>query len=71
MENILQKAIEAKEYIEGKMNIRPKIAIILGSGLGKLTDSVLGKVEISYKDIPHFSVSTVKGQARHISCSGK
>ena len=64
MDNMLEKAREAKEYIESKINIKPKIAIILGSGLGKLTDSVQDKVEISYKDIPHFPVSTVEGQAR-------
>lgn len=64
MNNILQEAREAKEYIESKMNIKPEIAIILGTGLGKLTDNIQDKVEISYEDIPHFPVSTVKGQAR-------
>jgi len=64
MDNILEKAREAKEYIESRVNIKPKIAIILGSGLGKLADSVQNKAEISYQDIPHFPVSTVKGQAR-------
>jgi len=74
MDNILEKAKEAKGYIESKINIKPRIAIILGSGLGKLADDVCDRVEISYSDIPHFPVSTVKGQAGKLvigSISGK
>ena len=38
MNNILQKASEAATYINSKIDCRPRIAIILGSGLGELAD---------------------------------
>ncbi|KAI5306133.1 hypothetical protein KEM56_002113 [Ascosphaera pollenicola] len=44
---------------------KPKFAIICGSGLGGLVDSVdpATKVEIDYKDVPYFPTSTVQGHA--------
>ncbi|WP_297423129.1 purine-nucleoside phosphorylase [Clostridium sp.] len=55
------KIMESVEYIRGKINKEPKIAIILGSGLGDLVNEVNEAEEIQYKDIPNFPVSTVKG----------
>jgi purine-nucleoside phosphorylase len=39
----------------------PKVAITLGSGLGKLSDLIKPVAIIPYKDIPHFPISTVPG----------
>ena len=39
----------------------PKIAIILGTGLGHLTQEIEVVQEFPYSDIPHFPVSTVEG----------
>jgi len=61
MSNILQQAIESSEFIKQKITISPKIAIILGSGLGDFDNNVQDKIEIDYKDIPNFPVSTVEG----------
>ncbi len=55
------KIMESVEYIQDKIKRSPKIAIILGSGLGDLVNNVKGIEDISYKDIPNFPVSTVKG----------
>ncbi len=55
------KIMESVEYIQGKIKRKPKIAIILGSGLGDLVNDVKDIEDISYKDIPNFPVSTVKG----------
>lgn len=52
---------EAVNYIMEKIRITPKIAIILGSGLGDLTEQVEAPIEIPYGDIPHFPISTVPG----------
>ena len=49
------------KYIREKINFEPEIGIVLGSGLGDFADSIENKVEIAYKDIPDFPVSTVKG----------
>jgi purine nucleoside phosphorylase len=56
-------ASEAAESIRKHLKsdlANPNIAVICGSGLGGLADSVdtEDKVEIPYKDIPHFAVST-------------
>ena len=39
----------------------PKVALILGSGLGYLADQVEEAVAIPYADIPHFKASTAPG----------
>ena len=46
---------------ENKYRGQPRIAIILGSGLGPLTSQVQIDVQIPYKSIPHFPVSTAPG----------
>ena len=55
------KIMESVEYIKSKVNRNPKIAIILGSGLGDLVNSVKEIEDIAYENIPNFPVSTVKG----------
>lgn len=42
---------------------RPRIAVILGSGLGQLADRIERATNIPYADIPGFPVSTVAGHA--------
>ena len=39
----------------------PDTAIILGSGLGKLADSIKGALAIPYGEVPHFKASTAVG----------
>ena len=55
------KIMESVEYIKGKVDRKPRIAIILGSGLGDLVNSVENAEDIPYENIPNFPVSTVKG----------
>lgn len=55
------KINEAVEYIFSKTNHKPKIGLILGSGLGDYGDGIQNPTVIEYKDIPHFPVSTVEG----------
>lgn len=55
------KIMESVDYIKSKINRNPKIAVILGSGLGDLVNEVRDLEDIPYEDIPNFPVSTVKG----------
>lgn len=49
-------------YIKNKLTADiPKVAIILGSGLGPLADSIEEPVVMPYETIPNFPVSTVPG----------
>ena len=59
--NYMNKYRETEKYIREKVNKLPKIAIILGSGLGSLADDIKDKIVLPYKDIPNFPVSTVAG----------
>lgn len=58
---MLEKIEETLEFIWRKTGYRPKIAIILGSGLGGFADKIKDKNVVNYEDIPNFPVSTVKG----------
>lgn len=61
MINLLEKMNEAKAYIESKIDVKPEMGLILGSGLGILADEIEAPVKIKYSEIPHFPVSTVEG----------
>ncbi len=61
--NYYEKAKKSSDYINAKLGFKPEIAIILGSGLGSLVDEIADAVEIDYKDIPGFPLTTVEGHA--------
>ena len=61
MNEYMNKMNETVNYIKEKVANIPKIAIILGSGLGSLADDITDKTIIQYKDIPSFPISTVPG----------
>lgn len=63
-------ALQAKNYIESKINKQPKTAIVLGSGLTSIMDELTDSVELLYEDIPNFKTSTVKGHTSKL-VSGK
>ncbi len=45
---------------------RPQIGIILGTGLGALANEIEKEVVVSYKEIPHFPLSTVEFHAGNL-----
>ena len=53
--------LEASGYIRSKVTEIPDVCLVLGSGLGPLTDRVETICEIAYEDIPHFPKTTVAG----------
>jgi purine-nucleoside phosphorylase len=63
MHNLLDSIQITTDFIKARIQEMPEVAVILGSGLGNLTQSVVIKQEIPYADIPHFPVSTVQGHA--------
>ncbi|MCK5197390.1 MAG: purine-nucleoside phosphorylase [Spirochaetales bacterium] len=54
---------KASDYISEKLNFKPEIGMVLGSGLGVLGDEVENPIKIKYEDIPGFPKSTVEGHA--------
>ena len=61
MEEYIQTIRKAAETISSLDKRRPEIAIILGSGLGKLADQIENQTVIPYSSIPGFPVSTAIG----------
>jgi purine-nucleoside phosphorylase len=53
----------AAKFILRKTKLRPKIALVLGSGLGAFADEFSNAAQIPYAKIPHFSRSTAIGHA--------
>ena len=49
---------ETVDYLKKHIPFVPRFAIILGTGLGALSDEVVDKIEIPYEDIPGFVKST-------------
>ena len=45
---------------------RPKIAIVLGSGLGFITEHMRGVTSIPYHDIPGFPITNVIGHGNEL-----
>ena len=55
----IQRA-EAVSFIKERLPINPEYLLILGTGLGELAENMTINLELPYKDIPHFPVSTVE-----------
>jgi len=54
-------ANEAAQFILSRTALRPRIALVLGSGLGGFADELDDAVGIPYAEIPHFPQSTAIG----------
>lgn len=65
---MIEKIKEAAEFLKNYIEDIPKTAIVLGSGLGFLADSLKEKVEISYNAIPHFPTSTAPMHKGVLAC---
>ncbi|HUL33878.1 MAG TPA: purine-nucleoside phosphorylase [Candidatus Eisenbacteria bacterium] len=57
------RAEAAARFIQKKAKLRPKIALVLGSGLGAFADEFANATRIPYAKIPHFPRSTAVGHA--------
>jgi purine-nucleoside phosphorylase len=60
MTELRKQIAQALEFIRTKTDVKPKIGIILGTGLGGLVKEIKKEVVIDYANIPHFPVSTVE-----------
>src|SRR5258705_9335596 len=57
------QAQKAAKFILSKTELRPKIALVLGSGLGAFADEFESATRIAYAKIPNFPRSTAIGHA--------
>jgi purine-nucleoside phosphorylase len=61
--SLYERAEHAARVIRSRISVEPRIALVLGSGLGGFADDFEESVGIPYEDIPGFVRSTAQGHA--------
>ncbi len=61
--DLFERANEAATFLRSRISVTPKIAVVLGSGLGGIADLIEVPVTVPYADIPNFPQSTVEGHS--------
>ena len=51
----------AAHFLQHKVEVHPRVAVVLGSGLGGLAERLVDPLTIPYAEIPHFPTATVHG----------
>lgn len=59
--DVLDQLQETTQFIRSRTSIKPRLGIVLGSGLGGFVDRVEVDCEIPYDEIPHFMAPSVDG----------
>ncbi len=67
-EDIFLQAQQAAQAIAQRTATRPRVAVVLGSGLGDFAEELQQPTKIPYAEIPHFPVSTAIGHAGNLIC---
>ena len=63
-----KKLKEACDFINTKFKKIPNTVIVLGSGLGRITENLSEKVSIPFGEIPHFYSPSVEGHSGNLIC---
>lgn len=63
MSEVYEKVCQCYESVRKKIDFEPRVAIVLGSGLGDYADDIQVVSELAYSEIENFPVSTVPGHA--------
>ena len=62
------RAKQTADQLLERLSNPPRVAMILGSGLGALADELQDAVRIPYEELPGFPVSAVEGHAGQLVC---
>ena len=65
-DSFFEAAGEAANDIAQRTALRPKVAVVLGSGLGDFATELADATAIPYHEIPHFPLSTAIGHAGNL-----
>lgn len=61
--NLYARAEQAANTIRSRTSLEPRVAVVLGSGLGDFANEFQNSVAIPYAEIPEFPTSTAEGHA--------
>src|SRR5436190_24322679 len=61
--DLMTRIDAAAEAVRGRTALRPRVGVVLGTGLGDFADAIDVETVVRYRDIPHFPVSTVESHA--------
>jgi purine-nucleoside phosphorylase len=67
--SIAAKVDDCVFAIRKRVDIEPRVGVVLGSGLGAFADKLEGLVKVPYRDLPHMPTSAVPGHAGNL-CFG-
>ncbi|MGV8073072.1 MAG: purine-nucleoside phosphorylase [Syntrophobacteraceae bacterium] len=67
MEELCEQVEDARAFIRSRIEVSPKIALVLGTGLGDVSEAMGETVVIPYDQIPHFPTSTAPGHSGQLT----
>jgi purine-nucleoside phosphorylase len=62
-DTVFDNANAAAEFVSARTPLQPRIAIVLGSGLGAFAEQLEAATAVPFAEIPHFPQSTVPGHS--------
>jgi purine-nucleoside phosphorylase len=62
-QTLYERAEHAARFVRSRIKEAPRLALVLGSGLGAFADEIEDPTAISYEEIPGFGRPTVEGHA--------
>jgi purine-nucleoside phosphorylase len=65
---LYERVAEAAAAVRAKWTGKPRVGIILGTGLGRLVEEIAAEAALAYEEIPHFPTSTVVTHAGRLVC---
>ncbi|MDF1566077.1 MAG: purine-nucleoside phosphorylase [Deltaproteobacteria bacterium] len=62
-EKVYERVMESAEAVQKLGGARPRVGLVLGSGLGAFAEGLQEAISVDYGELPHFPVSAVAGHA--------
>ncbi len=62
-----QRVDEAAQFLESRIAVKPRVAVVLTGGIGGFADRFDDRREVSFEDIPHFVQARAEGHAGTIA----
>src|SRR5205814_10222978 len=68
MPDLFDQIQEARQAVQKRWPGKPRVGIILGTGLGALAQDIQAEATLAYEEIPHFPRATVASHAGRLVC---